>query len=185
MSLEVFKGMTKIFYDYGDLLWHAHSMPSTPIYFWCNCIDLFYFPLYLIIPAYVLKAQTALSSLLVQLLPPWITIPVLIYGCIFLVPSRLRLLLMQSSLPDCGLVWLNWWLLVIMNIIKDIIDKIYHLSPTKDIRSVIFSLLDIRPTRDSPIATDSQIMWWQNELLFFLKTDSGLDVRCITDMLSP
>ena len=66
------------------LLWHACSMLSTPIYFWCICTDHLYFLVQLLIHAYVPIAQTVLSLLVAWLLPPQITISVLIYDRIFL-----------------------------------------------------------------------------------------------------
>ena len=45
------------------LLWHTHSMLSTMIYFWCNCTNLLYFLVYLLILACVLITQTTPSSI--------------------------------------------------------------------------------------------------------------------------
>ena len=69
------------------------------------------------------------------ILPTWLTNPSLNYGPIFLVPLRLILLLMRSSLPDCSFILPNWLLMVIMNIIKNIADQILSFWPTKGLLS--------------------------------------------------
>ncbi len=42
------------------------------------------------------------------------------------------------------------------------------------VRSPTFSFVLMCPVRDSPIATDSQTVWYQIELLLFFSIDSGL-----------
>ena len=100
------------------------------------------------------------------------------YGCIFLVLLTLILLPIGSSLHDCSLYLLDLIANGHHEYHKEYCWPNTFLFAHKKLSSLNLQhfLMGICPTRDYPTVTDIWIAWKQTDLLFFLKTDSGLDV---------